>query len=361
MATVRAAVLEGVERMSVRSFELPEVGPDEALLRVELAGVCGTDYKYYHGKLEAPYPLILGHEILGRIAAIGERAAQRYGVRVGDRVEVEGSVPCWACEWCLTGNYRFCRSKRGYGTRTPITQPPGLWGAMAEYMYLAPGSIVHKMPEHIPTRAAAVASIVANGIYWLRTRGGVTVGDTVLLQGCGPQGLAATVIARESGARTVIVTGLARDAARLQLARELGADHTLVADREDVVARVKEITEGHLADVVLDVSGSPRAIQTSVQCTRPLGTLVLGGLTGTGVETPMQMDLLAWNEIRLQGVYSKGAGSILPAIEFMATRGQRYPLERLISHVYPLEGAEEAIRSSGGQGGEGFVKAAVQP
>ena len=74
MATSRAAVLEDVERMSVRSFEVPEIGPDEALLRVEMAGVCGTDYKYYHGKLIAPLPIILGHEILGRIAAIGERA-----------------------------------------------------------------------------------------------------------------------------------------------------------------------------------------------------------------------------------------------------------------------------------------------
>src|SRR5262249_57034692 len=91
--------------------------------------------KFYHGKREAPLPMILGHEILGHIAAIGDRAAARYGVRVGERVTLEGAVPCWACEYCLSGQYRFCTAARGYGTRMPLSMPPGLWGAMARYMF----------------------------------------------------------------------------------------------------------------------------------------------------------------------------------------------------------------------------------
>ena len=361
MTVSRAAVLEEVERIEVRTLEVPAPGPDEAWLRVEMVGVCGTDYKLYHGKLAAPLPLIMGHEILGHIAAIGERAAARLGVREGDRVSVEGSVPCWACEYCLSGGYRFCGSKHGYGIHTSLSEPPGLWGAMAEYMYVAPGSVVHRVPDSLPAGAAVVAGMVANGIQWLRNHGGVTLGDTVLIQGVGPQGLAATVIARECGAGTTIVTGLARDAARLALAREFGADHTIVADRENVAACVREITGGRLADVVLEVTGSPAAIRTSVELVRRQGTLVLGGLTGQGVETALPLDHLVWNEIRVQGVFTKGADAITAALHFLETRGRRYPLERIVSHVYPLERTEEAIRAAGGEGGDDFIKAAITP
>lgn len=361
MAVSRAAVLEGVEQVRLRTFDIPPVGPDEALLRIELVGVCGTDYKYYRGKLAAPLPMILGHEILGRVAAIGERAAARYQVREGDRVSVEGSVPCWSCKYCLSGQYRFCPQRRGYGTRTPISEPPSLWGAMSEYMYLAPGSVVHRMPDSISARAGLVAGLLGNGIQWLRLRGGMSIGDTVLIQGAGPQALAATTIARECGAGTIIVTGLSQDAARLELARQLGADHTIVADREDVVDRVREITDGQLADVVLEVTGSPRAIETSVQLVRRQGTLVLAGLTGQDVETPLKLDHLVWNEIRVQGVFSKGSDAIYAAAQFLESRGHLYPIEKIVSHVYPLDEAEKAIRAAGGEGGPEFIKAAIAP
>jgi alcohol dehydrogenase len=361
MAKVAAAVLESVERIAVREFERPDIGPDDALLRVEMAGICGTDYHVFDGTLAAPFPLILGHEILGHIAAIGDRAAARYGVKEGDRVSVEGSVPCWACEYCLSGAYRFCSSKRGYGLVTSTNEPPGLWGAMAEYMYLAPGSVIHRVPDSIPAKVAIVDGIIANGIQWLRRHGDASTGDTVVIQGAGPQGLAATAIARESGAAKVIVTLLARDAGRLELARAFGADHTIVADREDVVQRVRELTNGRLADVVLDVTGSSKAIESSMEIVRRQGTFVLGGLTGKNTVTSLKLDHLVWNEIRVQGVFTKGADAMAAAYRFLETRGDRYPLERMVSHVYPLAEAETAIRASSGAQGDQFIKAAIVP
>jgi alcohol dehydrogenase len=361
MAQATAAVLEDVERITLQRFPLPAVGPDEALLKVEMAGLCGTDYHVYEGKLVMPLPIILGHEILGHIAAIGERAAARYGVREGDRVAVEGTVPCWACEYCLKGSYRFCRSDRGYGLHMPTSEPPSLWGALAEYMYLAPGSVVSRVPESIPAKVAIVASIFANGIQWLRRHGDVSAGETVVIQGVGSQGLAATVIARESGAAQIIVTGLSKDAGRLALARDFGADHTIVADQEDVAERVRELTAGRLADVVLEVTGSPSAIQSSVQLVRPQGRLVLAGLTGKETVTPLKLDQLVWNEVRVEGVFTKGADAISAANRFLEARGSRYPLERMVSHVYPLAEAEAAIRASGGAAGDQFIKAVITP
>ena len=358
---VRAAVLKAAYEISVETFPVPKIGPDDALLKIELAGVCGTDHHAFSGRIPVPMPIILGHEILGRIVAIGDRAAARYGVSVGRRVTVEASVPCWACEDCLGGGYRFCQTNRGYGMRLSTTEPPALWGALAELMHLAPGSIVHSVPAGVPARVAVVASIFANGIQWLRYHGNLSTGETVVIQGAGPQGLAATVIARESGAAQIIVTGLARDASRLSLARAFGADETIVADEEDITARIKQLTQGRMADLVLDVTGSSDAVRTSVDLVRRRGRLVLGGLTGHGVETSLKLDELVWKEIRLQGVFAKGSDAINAANRILSARGHLYPLERLISHVYSLDEASEAIVAAGGAAGDGFIKAAIAP
>jgi alcohol dehydrogenase len=361
-AISRAAVLEAPERLAVREYPIPALEPDDALLRVEMVGVCGTDWKYFSGKLGVPYPIILGHEILGRIADIGTRAADRYQVAVGDRVLVEGSVPCWSCGRCRSGEYRFCPRRQGYGTRTPATVPPYLWGAMSEYLYLGPGSIVHRISPEVPAGTAIAAALLANGIEWLRDRGNVSLGDDVVIQGCGPQGLAATVIARESGARRIVVTGLARDAARLDLARRMGATHTVAADQEDVEDRVREITVGRMADVCLDVSGSAAAPPVSVRLVRAMGTVVLAGLAGKDAISPMGLDHLVWNEIRLQGVYVKGERAYSKAIDFIESRAAEYPVHEIVSHTWPLEAAEEAIRAAAGQNApEGFIKAAILP
>jgi alcohol dehydrogenase len=347
MTTSRTAVLEGDERLVLREFPLPSIGPDEALVRIERAGVCGTDTKLFHGKLERPLPLVLGHEILGRIAAIGERVAERYGLAVGDRVEVTSRVPCGACHACHTGVYRYCRARRGYGTSIPATEPPHLWGGYSEYLYVAPGAILHRVDPEVPADAAAVISVVANGIQWVCYHGGVRVGDPVVIQGPGPEGLGCLVAAKEAGAAPLIVTGLSVDAERLALARELGADHVLDVEREDVVARVREWTEGEGAAVVVDVTGSPRALPVSLELVRRQGTVVLAGLAGKGAATPLYTDQFIWKEIRLQGVYTHGVEATRAAIKLVESR--RYPLERLVTHRFPLAEAEQAVRAAGGE------------
>jgi alcohol dehydrogenase len=356
----RAVVLEEPRRMAVRQLAIPQIGAEEGLLRVEMAGICGTDVKLWKGSIPVSYPIILGHEILGEIVEIGEGAAAAYSLARGDRVIVEGHA-CGACRWCRTGDHRFCPERRAYGMRTPITEPPGLWGAFAEFMYLAPGSIIHKIPKAMSAESATAAALLANAIEWLERKGGATIGDRVVIQGCGPQGLAAVIVAREIGAAQVIVTGLARDAARLELAQQLGAHHTIVADETDVATEVRRLTDGDLVDVVLDVSGSPAAIETSVGIVRTLGTVVLGGLTGSETVTSLKLDRVVWDEIRVQGVFVKGEIAYAKAIDLVSRAGDRYPMDRLVSHRYPLEAAEEAIRAASGEGPADFVKAAVVP
>jgi alcohol dehydrogenase len=358
---VRAAVLEAPERIALREYPVPDIGLDDGLLRVEMAGICGTDVKYYTALEPTPYPIILGHEILGTVERLGKRAAERYRIREGDRVLVEGSVPCWTCHWCLSGEYRFCPNKRGYGTQTSSADPPHLWGAIAEYMFLAPGSIVHAIEPELPASVAISAALLANAIEWLKRKGGVEIGDTVLIQGSGPQGLAAVIVARECGAGQILVTGLSRDRARLDLARRLGADITVDADREDVVERVRELTGGRLVDVVLEVTGSPTAIVASTQLVRPMGTLVLAGQTGRDTVTPLKLDRLVLKEVRVQGVFIKGQVAYAKSLALVRAKASQYPFEALVSHTYPLEETERAILDASGDGPADFVKAAILP
>jgi alcohol dehydrogenase len=237
---VKAAVLVEPRKVELREFPYPEIGPEEAVLRVEMAGVCGTDAHFYTGTAKPAYPQILGHEILGHISALGSEFAARHHLREGDRVMVNSIVPCMRCAMCEQGLHRMCSSGIGYGTRTSATRPPHLWGAYGEYMYLVPNVSIHHVPAGVSAKAATFAtSSLANGIRWARTIGGATIGKPIVIQGAGPQGLASVIAAKESGATPIIVTGLGSDQARLELARELGADVCVNVEAEDVVEVVR--------------------------------------------------------------------------------------------------------------------------
>lgn len=356
---VRAAVLIAARQIEIRELPVPAVLPDTALLEVELCGICGTDLKYFSGTVSAPYPLILGHEVVGRIVEIGPVAAERWGIAQGDRVLVESSIPCWSCAACRSGSYRLCPTKGGYGTRLAVTSAPGLWGGMAELMYIAAGSIVHRVPDTIAPRSAIGIPLLANGFQWLVRKGGVVAGDRVLIQGPGPQGLAAAMIARTIGAREVTVTGLASDAGRLAFAEKVGARAVMIGPGEapDVVAQ--RIGNGY--DVVLDVSGSAAAIAAAPGHLRPQGTFVLAGLAGRATAVPIFTDELAWKEIRIQGVLSKDDAALRSALA-IARADQRIlsELATLVTHVFGLTDAAAAITAAGA-GLDGFVKAAVLP
>jgi alcohol dehydrogenase len=356
---VRALVLVGADTFELRELPAPPERDDNAVVRVELCGNCGTDVKYASGKLAAPIPMILGHEIVGRIEHIGAVAAARYGVAVGDRVIVESSIPCWSCTACRSGAYRMCPTKGGYGTRSGLADGSGLWGGLAEVVEIAPGSIVHHVPDFISPAAAIGMELLANGHQWLVRKGGLQPGQRVLIQGCGPQGLAAMLVARRLGASEITMTGLASDGARLELAESAGIRTVVVDPYADRAAQLA--ASGGDYDVVLDVTGDPRAVATASDHARPQGTVVLASIVGRGVEVPFRTDDLAYREIRIQGVLSKDEAALLAARSLVeADTELRSFLESMITHVFPLEEGAAAINARAA-GLPGFVKAAVRP
>ncbi len=303
--------------------------------------------------------MILGHEIVGRVEAIGQQAAARYGVGVGDRVIVESSIPCWSCEACRSGSYRMCPTKGGYGTRWGLATGSGLWGGLAEVVEVAPGSIVHRLPESISPEAALGLELLGNGYQWLIRKGGLLPGQRVLIQGCGPQGLCAALAARRLGAQEITVTGLASDTARLAFAADAGARTVVVDPEAGRDAQLEAV--GRDFDVVLDVTGDPRALATAPHHLRPQGTMVLASVVGRGVEVAFRTDDLVYREIRIQAVLSKDEQALLAARALVeADADLRGRLERLVTHVFPLDEAQAAINARAA-GLEGFVKAAVRP
>lgn len=345
-ARVRGMVLEQPERLVLREFDLPETQADDALLKVEMAGICHTDVGLYHGSVTYALPLIMGHEIVGRIARIGAVASRRWGVQEGDRVTVEAMARCGFCRACIEGHYKFCKEGFGYGTFTSCARPPHLWGSYAEYMYLAPGTLLYKTPDGMSPELATLSTVaISNAIQWTVLRGGARMGDAVVVQGVGPIGLACVAAAKEAGANPIIATGLASDGYRLALAQEFGADVVLDVQAEDVVERVKDATGGDLADVVVDVTGSGDAVRTSLRLVRPMGTVVSAGVTGDKTLTPIPLDALLYNETRLQGVFTFDTNAVRRAIRLAASG--RYPFEKLITHRFPLEQAEQAVKTAG--------------
>lgn len=356
-----AAVLMSNGDIELQRFDIPAVDADDGLLKVEIAGVCQTDVKIASRQAPASLPLVLGHEILGHVAAIGANAAQRWGVQQDDRVLVGPIAPCHFCKACIAGSSRFCDQATGYGRTISVVQSPHLFGGYAEYLYLVPGSILHRVPGELSWQAALLAGVtVANAVQWVCVKGGVKLGDTVVIQGVGPIGLCCAAVARESGAQTVIVTGLPADEFALMRALEFGADMALDVEKKDVSAVVRQVTDGEMADVVIDTTGSPNALLLSVRLARAMGTVVVAGLSGKGTMTPLPIDEVLRKEVRIQGVFTFDSSSVDAALG-LVTRN-RWPFESLVTNRFALTETKQALSAAGrGEGWEQRLKVVIDP
>ncbi|GAA3214760.1 zinc-binding dehydrogenase [Microbacterium terregens] len=346
---VRAAVQTGPRQIEMREFARPKIGPDDGLLRVEANGICGSDVEIYRGHIGShPTPFIPGHEPMGIIAELGDRAAERWGVQVGDRVALEVIVPCRACNDCLTGRYQACRFRKyGHGV-TGIDVEPSLWGGFAEYMYISPNSVLHKIDKSLPAEIAAMYNPLGAGVRWAVDLGEVGLGDTLVVLGAGQRGLAAVIAAKAVGASNVIITGLASDAHKLEVARELGADHTIIVgeDGQDIVEAVTQITDGRMADVALDLTPMAAGpVTDALKVVRHGGRVVLAGLKG-GREIPLVTDLIINRALTIKGAFGVDASANKRAIELLESG--RFPLAKLHTHTFGLDEVGLAIDTLAG-------------
>jgi threonine dehydrogenase-like Zn-dependent dehydrogenase len=362
--TSRAIVQTGTRSLEMREFPLPEIGDDDGLLRIEACGICGSDWAQYQGEYGfLRYPVVPGHEPVGTVARIGKNASRRWGVEEGDRIVVEPLLPCGFCRYCIRGQYDTCT---GHGRVScyayiPIDVPPtALWGGYADYMYLDPHSVVHRIAASVPADLAALYNPLGSGIHWAVHHPGTTQGDTIVILGCGQRGLCSVIAAREAGASCIVVTGLRRDEYKLKLARELGAGHTIFADEENTVEVVKRILP-HGADVVLDTTpGSPQSVNDAVEIVARHGTIGLAGVKGTHRVTDLRIDAIMEKSARILG--TKGSPWRATEAAIRMIESGRLPLEKLHTHTIPLEQTEQALRILAGEvPGEQPIHITIEP
>jgi len=362
MATALAAVAVEPRRTELREFPLPEIPPDAGLLRIEAAGMCGSDWPMY---LSAkPGPRILGHEMIGIIEKLGDVARARWGVAEGDVVALEEYLPCGHCEYCRSGEYRSCletdtrvAGSVRYGS-TPLTQAPALWGGYAQYLYMHPRTVLHRVPPGIKPHVAAMALPLGNGFQWAYLDGGAGPGKTVVIMGPGQQGLGCLVAAKAAGSASIIVAGLARDAHRLAVAKELGADHCVAVDQEDLAGAVTRATGGRLADIVIDASsGGAATVNPALGLLRKRGTLIMAARKGA--IAGFDLDQVINKQILLRGTRGHSYAAVELALQTMAAG--TLPLERISTHVIGLSEVDAGLKMIGGESQVRSIHITVAP
>lgn len=356
-----ASTLIASKQFEVREYAMPEIAPDAGLLQVEVTGVCGADIHLQEHPLGSAQ--ILGHEIVGRIAKLGPEAARKWRMKEGDRVALEEYMPCGACDLCRTEDYRFCPQtgssqwgqKLFYGS-TSADLPPSLWGGYSQYLYLHPNAVPHRVPDHIPSAEAALFLPLSNGVEWTYRYGDLRLGDTVVIQGPGQQGLSCVIAAKEAGAGRIIVTGLGRDAHRLALAKKLGADHVIDVEKEDFRQAVMDLTNGQGVNQVVNVTGGGKTVVADALSVAAMRCTVV--LAAAGNE---QISVGGWGRKKLTMKWANGHSyqSVEQAIRLIASG--KYPLNELCTHSYGLDDVGLAIRTVAGDGVTGGIHVTVFP
>jgi threonine dehydrogenase-like Zn-dependent dehydrogenase len=364
--TVVAAVRTAPRTTELREFPMPEIPSDGALLKMEVAGICGTDVKMY-ARPVVDAPVIMGHENVGTIAEAGPDFVKRHGLGEGDRVFVEHYVACYRCEWCHLGEYRHCEATdwrtnpdaRRYGY-TSCEKPYHLWGGFAQYMFLPWNCVIHKVPDNVSAELAGIATPLSNGIEWALYDTKVGFMSSVLIQGPGQQGLSQVVACKQAGAMPIIVTGTSRDRARLELAKTLGADFVIDVDAEDPLERVTEITGGEGVDVVLDCTAGAGVTPVLLgidALKRRAGTLLVQGELAKFPDFPIKQ--LTEKAITIKSARGHSYRAVELALEQLASK--RFPLELLTTHEFGLADVDRAIRAVGGEVEEDVVHVSLLP
>jgi alcohol dehydrogenase len=347
----RALVLEAPRRLEPRALELPPVGDDDGLLRVEACGLCGTDHEQYTGPLFPGFAFVPGHEVVGTVEEAGPAALERWGVRLGQRVAVEVFQSCRTCEPCLRGEYRRC-TRHGLADMigfVPVARPPGLWGGYATHLHLTPDVLLLPVPDGLDPVLATLFNPLGAGIRWGRTVPGTAPGDVVAVLGPGIRGLSAVVAAKDAGAGFVLVTGSGeRDRPRLEAARRFGADATVDVAVDDPVAVLRR-DAGGLADVVVDVTAkAPAALGQAVALARPGATVVLAGTRGTDETPGFSPDTVVYKELRLVGALGVDAPAYREALAVLSSGA--HPFADVSRRTVPLDGVGDLLGDLAGEG-----------
>ncbi len=321
-------VERGVGHVELRDIPVPEPGAGEVLISVEAAGICGTDLHIYHDEFKTVPPVVLGHEVAGRVVAIGPEVS---GVEEGARVTTETYFStCGSCRYCRDGRTNLCLQRKSIGSAVN--------GGFTQFV-VVPATNLHVLPESVDFEAGALTeplACVVHGVLNMRT---VVAGDLAVIAGPGAIGLLTLQVVKASGA-TAVMLGTDADSHRLALATDLGADYTLNVQQSDPTDLIAEISdEGLGADVVYECSGAGPAAQQLLPLVRRRGRYAQIGLFGKAIA--WDLDQVCYKELVVTGSNASVPSSWSKALRLMATGA--VDTKSLITHRFPVTEWAEAF------------------
>lgn len=329
---MRVAVMTGVGKVELRERDIPVPRADEALIKIEYVGVCGSDLHYYEaggiGANIVKPPFVLGHEAGGEVVAVGEAVTH---LKAGDRVALEPGKTCGTCEFCKTGRYNLCPDVIFFAT-------PPVDGVFQDYV-THQADLCFKIPDNMDTMEAALIEPLAVGFHAAR-QGGAEAGQTAVVTGAGCIGFVSMMALQAMGVSKVIVVDIMPK--RLEKALELGAWAVINGKERDVAAEVMRLTDGRGADLVIETAGSEITTRQAIHFTKKGATIVLVGYSPTGNIT-LPIGLAIDKEQTFKTVFRYR--HIYPlAIEAVASG--KVNLKRIVSNIFSLDQIQEAMDQS---------------
>jgi len=343
--------------MEVREFPLPTLEAGAILVRVTMANICGSDLHMWRGEATIGSlggggggPWVLGHEMTGRVHALGagvKTDSLGEPLKEGDRVVYTYYKPCGRCYVCIKGELAACPHKFP-SWWLAASQPPHFTGAYAEYYYLMPGQHIFKVPPELPDEVVAPVNCALAQVTYGLDQVGVQMGDTVVIQGAGGLGINAIAVAREMGAGQVIV--IDRFPERLNLATRFGADQVIdmsqITNPRERTGRVRELTSGRGADVVVEVTGAPQAVTEGIPMLRVGGRYLWIGNINRGLRIEIDPSHIVLGNRKVVGTGTYAPWAIPRALDLLKRTQKKYPFRDLISHKYPLAEINRAFQEA---------------
>ena len=350
---------------------MPSLGKGAAICKVLMAGVCGTDKHTYSGEtvqykgtpdeFSIPFPIIQGHELVMEIVAIDEEGARNLSfdgdyLQVGDCVTICPDVVCGTCWYCKNiPSYPWCeKAQFHYGHNRSSNSEKHLYGGFSQYMYIEPGARLYKVPDGLPNELACFTEVMCVTYTLEKAREfsgfsleGFNFGDSLVIQGSGPLGIAHIAMARMMGAGKIIATDISDY--KLDIAKAFGADVVLNTENttpEERIARIKAETNGRGADIVVECVGRPEVFPEGLKYLRKAGMYLEPGNFVDCGSTTINVHEICANNLRIIGMNNHTHTKYKTVMEMMLRTKNQFPWHRFFSHRYPLSATEEAIKTS---------------
>lgn len=351
---MKANVFRGTNRFGIEEVERPRAGAGEAVVRVTLTTICGTDLHIVRGEYPVEPGRIIGHEPVGVIEELGPGVT---GYSIGDRVLVGAITPCGQCHACLAGHQAQCGRESGYQALGGWRLGNTMNGTQAEYVLIpsAQANLTKIPPELTDEQVVLLADIASTGISGAES-GGVRIGDAVVVFAQGPIGLCATAGAKLMGASLII--GVDGDETRLRFSKRMGADIVLDYREQDVLAEIKRLTGGG-ADVAIEALGTQQTFESALRCLRPGGTLSSLGVYSGKLEVPYDAFAAGIGDHKIVTTLCPGGKERMRRLMELV-RGGRLDLTPLLTHSFSLDRIAEAYELFG-ERRDGVIKVAIRP